>query len=140
MCFAAFGCRTKRCRHASLHIRVKLAVYEGFLKLVPFIGATLFGFRDLPCAGYFLLRGDFLQIARLDYFVHFSLLGTFGTGRMAVGQYLCGTNLLPCKPASESYLSFLERFGSFTFSRGAPSNGTMLNIWAIQFRRATFLS
>src|SRR3954468_4031463 len=84
MCFAAFGCRTQRCRHAGLHIRVKLAVHEGFLKLVPFIGAALFGFRGLPCTGHFLLCGDLLELTRTDQLIHLVLLDIRPAARMAV--------------------------------------------------------
>jgi hypothetical protein len=84
MCFAPFGRRTQGCRYAGLHLRVKLPVHEGFLKLVPFIGAALVGFRDLSRAGHFLFRGDFLQITGLNQVVHFTLLAYpifYGTGQ-----------------------------------------------------------
>src|SRR4051794_25655166 len=96
MCFAALGRRAQGCRDAGLHIRMKLPVHEGLLKLVPFIGAALLGFGDLARAGHFLFRGDFLQIARLDEIAHAVLLGllsifmrfmpTFETRRSDIGQ------------------------------------------------------
>src|SRR5215213_2687852 len=159
VCFAALGCRSQRCRYAGLHIRVKVTVHKGFLKLVPFIGAALFGFRDLPRPGHFLFRGGFLQIARPDYLIHLSLLDTLRAARMAnrrrqrgdidkadpsarlvLSQYRSGTNCLPRSPASGSYLSCFGRFGSFTLSRGTSSAGTTLRRWVMQFRRAVFLS
>ena len=84
VCFAPLGSRAQRCRYAGLHIRVKVTVHKGFLKLVPFIGAALVGFRDLSRASHFLFRGDFLQIARLDEVIHFTLLAYpifYGTGQ-----------------------------------------------------------
>src|SRR3954453_6314781 len=163
MCFAALGRRAQGRRDAGVHIRVKLPVHEGLLKLVPFIGAALLGFGDLARAGHFLFRGEFLQIARLDEIAHAVLLGllsifmrfmpAFETRRSDIGQldatrcdcigqpqYRSGTHCLPRRPASESCLSCLERFGSFTLSRGVSSKGTTLSKCDMQFRRAAFLS
>jgi hypothetical protein len=74
MCFAALGRPTQRCQHPGLELRVELAVHEGFLKLAPFVDAALVGIRDLSCSGYFLLCGDFLQIARPDQVVYLTFL------------------------------------------------------------------